>query len=209
MNQFQKRKVILQTLLQGEGYYDALAVMHYCEPHHAGTRKDGFTPEYSHQINIATFALDLPDLMYRQDVIATIFGHDTSEDAGRKWTKIARRVRRSKKARKRVARAIKNMTKEWKGQRIPDADLFAKMARDPVASIAKGCDRIHNLSSMVGVFTPAKQREYIREVRELFLPMLKLARRRFPHQARAYEMIKFVLISQITLIESALNGAEA
>lgn len=208
MNQFQKRKLVLRTLLEGNGYHDALAVMRYCEPHHSGTRKDGFTPEFDHQISIALFVFNLPDLLHRQDVISTIFGHDTSEDAGKKWTKIAKRIRRSEKARKRVARAIKRMTKEWLGERINDEKLFAKMARDPVASIAKGCDRIHNLASMVGVFSPKKQREYIREVRELFLPMLKEARRNFPHQNRAYQIIKFTLLSQIDLIEAALDAAE-
>lgn len=206
MNQFEKRKLVLQTLLLGAGYFDALAVMRFCEPHHAGTRKDGFTPEFDHQISIATFAFDLPDLMYREEVLATIFAHDTSEDAGIKWSKIAKRVRNSKKARKRVSKAIQRMTKEWKGERLDEEKLFSSMARDPVASIAKGCDRIHNIQSMVGVFTAAKQREYIREVRELFLPMLKKARRNFPHQHRAYEIIKFTLKSQIALIEASLDA---
>lgn len=207
MNKFEKRKLVIQTLLLGAGYYDALAVMNFCEPHHSGTRKDKITPSYDHQISIATFAFDLPDLMYREEVLATIFAHDTSEDAGQKWSKIAKRVRKSKKSRKRVSRAIRRMTKEWQGERLDDVALFDEMARDPIASIAKGCDRIHNVASMTGIFSHEKQREYIREVRELFFPMLKKARRRFPHQSRAYELIKFTLKSQISLIEAALDAA--
>ena len=59
-----------------------------------------------------------------------------------------------------------------------------------------------NLQSMVGVFKLEKQKEYIREVHDLFFPMLKKARRLFPHQVNAYENIKHILESQIQLIEA-------
>jgi hypothetical protein len=61
---------------------------------------------------------------------------------------------------------------------------------------------MHNLQTMVGVFTFEKQKTYIVEVRVLFLPMLKAARRNFPQQVLAYENIKHVLLSQIELIEA-------
>lgn len=76
------------------------------------------------------------------------------------------------------------------------------LARNPLASICKGVDRIHNQSSMVGVFTREKQLAYLEETDTLLLPMLKTARRTFPEQEAAYENIKFILMGQATLIRA-------
>jgi hypothetical protein len=54
---------------------------------------------------------------------------------------------------------------------------------------------------MAEVFTLEKQKKYIKEVLDLFFPMLKNARRNFPAQVLAYENIKHMLKSQIQLIE--------
>jgi hypothetical protein len=62
---------------------------------------------------------------------------------------------------------------------------------------------------MVGVFKLEKLKEYIREVYELFFPMLKKARRLFLHQVNAYENIKHILESQIQLIEAVHKATEA
>ncbi len=78
---------------------------------------------------------------------------------------------------------------------------FCGIADDAIASLAKGGDRIHNLQTMVGVFSREKQLKYVNEVRTQFFPMLKQARRAFPQQERAYENIKHVLEGQIELIE--------
>lgn len=98
------------------------------------------------------------------------------------------------------------MTKKFRGELRPQGELFDEMARNPISSIAKLCDRQHNILSMVGVFTPEKQRIYVNEVRELFLPMAKKAKKNFPHQIRAYELMKFNLETQIELIENTLTN---
>ena len=57
---------------------------------------------------------------------------------------------------------------------------------------------------MPGVFTPEKQHEYIVECETWIIPMLKLARRKFPEQEPAYENLKRMLTSQIELLRNAL-----
>lgn len=54
---------------------------------------------------------------------------------------------------------------------------------------------------MLGVFTVEKQKKYVQEVIDLFFPMLKKARRLFPHQVNAYELLKFTLHMQMDLIK--------
>ncbi len=204
MNQFEKRKLVLRQQLIGAEMFDALTAMEYASKHHTGVRKDKVTPEFDHQISIALYALTLSNLRYREEVIATIMLHDVREDYHISYQEIHDLFPNAERAR-RIADAVDAMTKVVRGVKRDEVELFAEMAEDPVASIAKGCDRIHNLQSMIGVFSKEKQAQYIEEARTLFLPMLKTARRNFPFQVTAYENIKFVLKSQMELITAALE----
>ena len=203
MNKFEKRKMVLRQQLIGAQMFDGLTAMEYAATHHTGLRKDQFTPEFDHQISIALYAMTLSNLRYREEVIAAIMLHDVREDADITDLEIYNLFPEEEKAR-RIANAVDAMTKTFRGVKREEIKLFESMARDPIASIAKGCDRIHNLQSMIGVFSQEKQRQYIEEVRTLFLPMLKSARRLHPYQVTAYENIKFVLMSQIELITASL-----
>jgi (p)ppGpp synthase/HD superfamily hydrolase len=207
MTNFEKKLLTLRQYLIGARYFQALKALEFARKFHTGTRRDGFTPEFDHQVSIALFALTLPDLKYREEVIATIMLHDVREDYNVPEEEI-RTLFGPGDFTDRVCRAVENMTKVFRGVKKDEAGLFALMAEDPIASIAKGCDRIHNLQSMVGVFKLLKQKDYIREVHELFLPMLKTARRLFPEQTLAYENIKHMLKSQIALIEAVHAAKE-
>ena len=208
MNKFQKKLLTLRNQLIGARYHHALAALEFAMKYHTGTRKDGVTPEFQHQVEIALYAMTLPDLMHRQEVIATILLHDVREDYGITDSEIADLFFEDPEFAKRVCAAVWNMTKEFRGHKRNEQELFDAMAQDPIASIAKGCDRMHNLQTMVGVFKLEKQKEYIEEVFKLFLPMLKTARRLFPHQVNAYENIKHVLTSQIELIQAVHSAME-
>jgi (p)ppGpp synthase/HD superfamily hydrolase len=201
MDNFKKKALTLRQYLSGARYFNAMIAMEFAAKHHTGTRKDGVTPEFDHQISIALFALTLPDLMFREEVITTIFLHDVREDYHVTDHEV-RSLFQDQLFAERVCRAVENMTKEWRGEKKDEVALFAAMGEDPIASIAKGCDRIHNFQSMVGVFKFEKQKSYIAEAEKLFFPMLKRARRTFPHQSLAYENIKHMLRSQIELIEA-------
>ena len=91
------------------------------------------------------------------------------------------------------------------GKRDPD-EVFAAIGGDPVASVVKPADRIHNLQSMVGVFDAAKMRSYIAETEKHFLPMLRRSRRLFVDQEPAYENAKWLMVSQLELLECVLAG---
>jgi len=208
VTKFEKKLLTLRQQLVGARYHHALAALEFAIKYHTGTRKDGVTPEFQHQVEIALFALTLPDLMYREEVIATILLHDVREDYGVSDGEIRGLFFHDEGFAGRVSRAVENMTKEFRGLKKDEEALFEAMAEDAIASIAKGCDRMHNLQSMVGVFKLAKQKEYIKEVHDLFLPMLKKARRLFPHQVNAYENIKHILQSQIQLLEAIHEAME-
>lgn len=203
MNKHEKRRLTLYQQLQGAGYYDALAAFYFAERYHNGRRKDGITPEFAHQIEIALFALLLPDVRYREELLCVIALHDIREDKHLSDSEIRALFLDPARATM-IANAVDAMTKKWRGEVRDEKELFARMAADAIASLAKLCDRQHNILSMGGVFSPEKQRSYIEDVRNLFLPMLKIAKRNFPFQIRAYELLKFNLVTQIELIEATL-----
>jgi (p)ppGpp synthase/HD superfamily hydrolase len=201
MTQFSKKILTIRQLLIGNRYFNALIAMEFAATHHVGTRRDKVTPEFDHQVSIALFALTLPDLIHREEVITAIFLHDVREDYDISDGEI-RGLFTDKVFAGIVSRGVENVTKTFRGHKKDPQILFDAMSTDPVASIVKACDRIHNLQSMVGVFSIDKQKLYITEVRDLFFPMLKKARRQFPHQVMAYENCKWMLTSQIQLIEA-------
>ena len=188
MTQYEKLKLSLRYYLLGKGWYVAVDALEYGESVHTGVRKDGVTPEFEHQIRIAHYIRTL-DLMYPEETIAAALLHDVREDYNVPDRELVRRFGQT------ITTACILLDKNGK----ETSAYFAGLATDPIASPAKGGDRIHNLQTMVGVFSREKQLRYIDEVRELFFPMLKEARRAFPQQERAYQNIKHMLESQIEL----------
>ena len=77
MTKFEKRKLVLRQQLIGAEMYDALVAMEFADHLTSGlTRKDLVTPSFDHEISIALYAMSLPDLRYREEIIATIMCHD-------------------------------------------------------------------------------------------------------------------------------------
>lgn len=199
MEQYEKLKISLRYYLQGRRYYKALEALEHASSLRVNadgsikTRKDGKTPSYQHEIEIAHYVRTLESsLMFPEETIIAGLEHDTPEDYGVRYEVMERMYG------KQVADAVNILNKHGQTKE----GYFSRIGEDPIASLAKGADRIHNLQSMVGVFTPEKQLSYIAEVETYFLPMLKAARRRFPQQEAAYENIKHVLTSQVELLKA-------
>ena len=192
-----KREISLRYYLQGAGFFQALEAMEFAQRYHTGFRKDGITPEFDHQISIAHYVRTMrAQLVHAEDTISVVFLHDVREDYGVSDEEIRERFG------DRVARAVDAMTKTFRGQVRSEQLVFEQIAADPIASVAKGADRIHNLNSMVGVFHKDKQLSYVVEAEEYFLPMLKTARRLHVRQEAVYENLKHILVSQINLLRA-------
>lgn len=155
--------------------------------HHTGTRKDGITPELDHQVSIARFLLKLmPYMEYPDETIAASLLHDLSEDHNIPYSDIKRYFGG------RISRAVVLLTKEYMGQKRVPASYFALMSQDPIASVVKGGDRVHNQSTMQA-FKPAKKAEYTEETGDWIIPMLLAAKDNFPSQAGVYDRMLKIL----------------
>lgn len=191
-----KQRIALRYWLQGRSMYMALDAMEFAAGYHKGVRKDGVTPEFSHQIAIASHVRTLePHLLYPQETIAAAFLHDVREDYDVSDAKVRALFGPV------VADAVDALTKVFAGRKRDLAVVAAAIAANPVASIVKAADRVHNQRTMVGVFSPEKIGAYCTETREFILPTVKKARRAFPSQEGAYENLSLVLHTQLELLE--------
>jgi (p)ppGpp synthase/HD superfamily hydrolase len=191
-DRFQKLFIALRYYLLGADYIKALKAFDFARRIHTGTRKDGKTPEFQHQVEIALYLTTLKDVIDEERCIAAALLHDTLED----YDTVKREDIYSITDEK-VADACVLLNKNGK----KPENYFGDISNDHIASLVKGSDRVHNVNSMKGVFSVEKQKEYIGEVEQWFLPMLKNARNRFPEQTRAYFNVEHMLRSQINFLK--------
>lgn len=200
---YAKQFIAMRYWLLGREFYLALDALEYASKYHTGKRKDGITQEYFHQLSIGRYTKSiLTSLEYPEETLATVFLHDISEDYAVSATEIRERFG------ERISEAVQLLTKKFGDYRKADTEYYRDITGNKIASVAKGADRIHNIQTMVGVFTYEKQKEYIEETETYILPALKEARRIFPRQEPAYENIRHVLVSQIELLRAVHKAYE-
>ncbi len=194
--EFNKLLITLRYYMLGAKYYKALKALDIARSYHRGFRKDGKTPELQHQVEMCLYATTLKDLINEELTLGTILLHDTLEDYPQ-----ATYEEIEKACGFEIADRCLILNKNGKTY----DKYFRKIGEDCIASIVKGTDRIHNVNSMLGVFSKEKQRAYVEEVDKYFLPMLKVARNSFPEQMQAYFNISFMLRSQANLLKESFG----
>ena len=196
-----KKIITLRYWLLGRDYHVALAALEFAAKFHTGLRKNGHTPEFDHQVTIALYIRTLVDLLnFPEETLAAVFLHDVCEDHDVGFDEIETQFNRH------IRDAVICLTKIHRGVKVPSEIYFSKIAKDQIASIVKGADRMHNMQTMSNVFSDDKQLSYIQETFDFILPMLKEARRAFTKQEPVYENIKLVLLTQIELIKIILDS---
>lgn len=189
----------LKYFLLGREYFVALKALQFARKYHSGTRKDGFTPEFQHQLEICHYLITLAQVKNQEMVLTAALLHDVMEDYNIPVETM--NVEFSKD----ITQIVLRLSKVYQGTKKDLTSYFKEISLCPVASVVKGADRIHNLQTMGGVFSKAKQKEYIEEVKKYFLPMIKEASYNFPEQSMAYHNIKHLLKSQISFVELGLK----
>jgi hypothetical protein len=181
--------------------YDALM---YASKIHVGVRKNGITPEFQHQLEIAHLIRTmLRGLMHPAETLAAIFLHDTPEDYD------VPRAELEKLFGPMVAEAAMLLNKyDEQGEPKPLDEYYEALGRNPITSVAKPGDNGQNQSSMAGVFTYKKQFEYSLNIKNRGWNMMKVARRLFPEQEAVYENLKFLLRIQYNAVHAMLTAIE-
>jgi (p)ppGpp synthase/HD superfamily hydrolase len=202
-DKFSKLYIALKFRLKGMEFYDAMRALEFAREIHSGMRKDGTTPEFQHQLEIAHYAMTLKDIEDLEGVIICSLLHDTDED----YPHLIPLDELQSFGQSRAS-AIRTLNKHTAPKGYDE--YFARISQDKLASIVKGLDRINNFQSMNrGMFTIEKQKKYAHEVMYYFLVMLKIARKNFPRQMDAYYNIEYMLKSQHELITLFIDAKEA
>lgn len=198
--EFEKQLISLRYWLLGKEYYMAVEAMEFASHYHTGKRKDGVTPEFAHQVALCQFARSISSILLKpEETFAALFLHDVSEDYGVPIATLESKFGTD------VSQAVWLLSKKMDGLKKERAYYFEQIGQNPIASLGKGIDRIHNLQTS-HVFTPEGQERYADETEEFIIPMLKVARRKFPQQEMGYENIKLVLGNQVALIRRLLSS---
>ena len=146
----------MRAYLAGKNYFMAARALEFARARMQGCRKDGITPEFHHPLAVARWIRTLPPLLYSEETIAASFLHDLLEDDPTVTLKILQ-----ENFGELVATSVWILSKKQRGL-VKSPDLyFEGLAQDPIASVVKGADRIHNIHTMWNVFTPEKQKAYL------------------------------------------------
>lgn len=216
-----KDVIALRNWLQGRNYGMAAFALEYASRYHTSKRKDKITPEFNHMVLMTSLARTLSDkFSFCEETLSTTLLHDLPEDIeGITFEKIEKDFKKEWNVQKpiyereglkrfkikRFMKALRNITKKYDGVKIPPEVYYEKMKDDPVCSIVKGIDRLHNLATCGKVFDHKKKKQYIKETEEYILPMIKQAQRNFPQQNNVYENIKLMLKIVINTIEDSFD----
>lgn len=188
---YDKSIIAIRYWLLAKEYFTALKAMEFALNKHVGLRKDGKTLAFHHQLSVVYYLRTIyKHLLFPEDTIVAAFLHDVVEDCDISVVEIEQFFNK--------ANVVKLLTKVDKNTQL----YYDNISLDPIASIVKASDRIHNVQSMIGVFSHQKQIEYVEETTNFVIPMIKKARRLFPQQEAAYENAKHFLKCQIYLINA-------
>ena len=192
---YKRLLLALKYYMIGKGYVRGVKALEYARGIHTGIRKDQVTPEFQHQVEIGLFITTLKSLVDEENTLIVAMLHDIVEDHDVSLEVITSMFSAE------IAEAVDRLTK-YPG--LSDEVYYENCASHHLSSIVKGCDRIHNVNTMNGVFDRQKKDSYLQEVELFILPMIKESERLFPEQFLSYMNIKHMLKSQINLIRGLL-----
>lgn len=199
---FKKIDIALRFYLTGAHMNKALSAYNFAKQYHSSVRKDGVTPEFQHQVEIALYLSTLKGLYNEEYAIMIALLHDVVEDNPEvSYDDI------EEKFGKKVVHGIKLISKKHLGIKTYNdvSEYYDRMAEYPEVALVKGVDRIHNLQSMNGVFSFEKQETYVEEAEKYFLPMLKKAANNDPRLFMAFMNVRTMMKNQISLIKASIQ----
>jgi (p)ppGpp synthase/HD superfamily hydrolase len=194
---FESAYTALKGYMLGKGYVQGLEALSFAELYHVGTRKDGFTPEFYHQIEICFTLINLrglEDIEERCIVLALL--HDIMEDYDVSFDEMVNRFDEE------AAEDVYVLSKKHRGE-VKDLKTYhIEIGKKPETILVKGADNSQNVQSMHGAFKAEKMLSYLVDTKTNKLPLLKLGRKRFPKYHFAFAGLSFMLKRQVALYEA-------
>lgn len=193
--------MITRSWLSGAGMINAQRAVNLGLKWHEGTRKDGITPEFTHQLSQIQYIRSLAGIndKDREIIICCIAMHDLPEDKKYNISNVYYDFGQD------IGLGVERLSKKYFGENAEQSNerYYYDIARNKYAALVKGGDRCHNQLTMIGVLP--HMFEYIKETEDFVLPMLKEARKLFPEYDVAYTALRNRLKEQNHLIKAAYD----
>lgn len=177
-------------------WQDGMSALSFAREKHAKQMRKGGQPYVVHPLTMACHAVALG--IKDEDVVVACLLHDVVEDCDVTLRELPISSERAREA-------IRCLT------HIPGDPLeiyYRGICNNAVASIAKLLDRCDNVSTMAGVFTPEKTKDYIDETREYVLPLWRDTKDKFPQYSKQLFVLKYHIVSVIDGLEKCLECEE-
>jgi (p)ppGpp synthase/HD superfamily hydrolase len=180
--------------------------MNIAKQYHTGTRKDGVTHEFHHQLEIVWFLINLGlDDSHAEHCVSVAFLHDLLEDYD-----ITSQDLTNERIPSIIIEDVKRVSKQYDGgEKIANPEYFERVRQQRATVFVKCADRIQNLSSMVGVFTDSGQQKYVDEVNTYFIPILDERIEIDPHFRAIYLNLRTILHMIQHTTQDKLDGKKS
>lgn len=201
-----KKKIFFRGYFVGKKMPLSLKALDLALKFHTGTRKCG-APESSHVIEIVSYSLSLLEEKvspYTLDVIvASCFLHDLIEDYPGKYSFAELFLEFGSDVEAIVSSVTKKPT--FSKSSSDYEEYYGEIAKSPLSIIVKSSDRIHNMSTMLGVFSREKTRNYMYEVEDFILPMIKKGRKDYPEFYMIFQALSGTLKRECEFVRRYLD----
>lgn len=201
---YDKLKITIRYWLLGKSendsrYYSTINAFNVAMKYHNGYRKDNVTHEFYHQLNMVSYLRTLVTYFDNApDVLSLALLHDTYEDYPESHYELHQKFPW-------LMDKLKLISKIEDNKKLSNEEYYGNMIQCPETVAVKVVDRIHNLSTMEGVFSETKIQSYISEVHEFFLPMIKTSRRNYPELEPVFELLKSTMLLMVASNQANIN----
>jgi len=186
----------LKGYAMGAGWKETLEALAFARSAHKGQLRKSGEPYIIHPLTVACYAVAL--IIKNDAVVATAILHDVVEDCGVKVEDLPVSAE--------TREAVRRLT-HIKGE--PLDPYYREIGENRIASLVKLLDRCDNVSTMAGVFSVEKIKQYIEETKQYILPLLRQTKDHYPEYNNALFVLKYHIISVIAGLEVCLTAPEA
>lgn len=181
-----KTMVFLKGFALGKNFTQTLKAINAATIIHEGqTRKSG-EPYIEHPITVAAYLLSLG--IHDDITLASSVGHDIFEDCNITEADF--------KSRFGIEDDVISVMKTLTNVEGMTTQLYYNLiAKDIRASLIKIADRCHNVSTMAGVFSIDKVKQYIQETYDYVIPLIKHIKQYHPEYSDQVYIMKMQLES--------------
>lgn len=181
----------------------ALVALVNTRKYHSGQLRKSGTPYIVHPLTMVSHAISMG--LVDEDLCIGLLYHDVIEDCDEDIDNLG--------LSNAVKKAVKLVTVDEKAKKKDRKSYYdkyyANISADWLATFIKIIDRANNVSTMSGVFTVEKLKEYVLETESYVLPLIRNAKDAYPMNGDQLFILKYHICSVLSAVKYACMLAEA